>query len=107
MQMADCMAMPYRHIDQSGVLFMALSASLPVVATNVGSIANYLQAGEVVPVGDVPAFSAALIKTLDATAAGRQASSACARYEWRNTVAPLVQRYERPNHISLVVEGKE
>jgi glycosyltransferase involved in cell wall biosynthesis len=35
---ADCLAMPYRHIDQSGVLLLALSSGLPFVSTDVGAM---------------------------------------------------------------------
>jgi D-inositol-3-phosphate glycosyltransferase len=34
---ADAMVLPYRHIYQSGVLFMAQSFGLPVLASDVGS----------------------------------------------------------------------
>jgi D-inositol-3-phosphate glycosyltransferase len=34
---ADALVLPYRHIFQSGVLFMAYSFGLPVIATDVGS----------------------------------------------------------------------
>ncbi|WP_428425509.1 glycosyltransferase [Methylibium sp.] len=36
------LAMPYRHIDQSGVLFQALRFGLPIVATKVGALRNYV-----------------------------------------------------------------
>jgi hypothetical protein len=39
------MVLPYRHIDQSGALFAARSAGLPVLATDVGSFAQYLEPG--------------------------------------------------------------
>lgn len=39
---ADTLVMPYRHIDQSGVLLLAQSYGLPVVAFDVGSLADYL-----------------------------------------------------------------
>jgi len=35
---ADVLAMPYTHIFQSGVLFLAYSFGLPVIATDVGSL---------------------------------------------------------------------
>ena len=37
-QAADLLVMPYRRISQSGVLFLALSLGLPVVATSVGAL---------------------------------------------------------------------
>ena len=41
-QVADVLVLPYRHIDQSGVLFQALTHGLPIVATDVGSFAHYV-----------------------------------------------------------------
>ena len=40
---ADALVMPYRHISQSGVLFLGLSLGLPVVATRVGGLPEMLQ----------------------------------------------------------------
>ncbi len=60
---ADIMVMPYREIDASGVLMMALSAGLPIVASRIGLFAELLQDGEhgrLVPVEDWQALAAAL-----------------------------------------------
>ena len=43
---ADVLVMPYRHVSQSGVLFLALSLGLPVVATRVGGLPETLRDGE-------------------------------------------------------------
>ncbi len=43
---ADLLVMPYRHISQSGVLFLALSLGVPVVATRVGALPEMLVDGE-------------------------------------------------------------
>lgn len=43
---ADLLVMPYRHISQSGVLYLALSLGVPVVATRVGAIPEMLKDGE-------------------------------------------------------------
>lgn len=43
---ADVLIMPYRHISQSGVLYLALSLGLPVVATRVGALAELLDDGD-------------------------------------------------------------
>jgi len=40
---ADLLALPYRDIYQSGVLFLALSFGLPVLATDVGSFRDYIE----------------------------------------------------------------
>lgn len=43
---ADLLVMPYRHISQSGVLFLGLSLDLPVVATRVGALPEMLRDGD-------------------------------------------------------------
>ncbi len=43
---ADVLALPYTHIFQSGVLFLAYSFGLPVVAADVGSIREDIVEGE-------------------------------------------------------------
>lgn len=40
---ADLLVMPYRRISQSGVLFLALSLGVPVLATSVGGISEMLE----------------------------------------------------------------
>ena len=39
---ADVLVLPYRHISQSGVLFLGLSLGLPIVATTVGAVPEVL-----------------------------------------------------------------
>jgi glycosyltransferase involved in cell wall biosynthesis len=59
--------MPYRHISQSGVLFLALSLGVPVVATRVGALPEMLRDGEsalLVPPESPSALSEALIRAL-------------------------------------------
>lgn len=43
---ADVLALPYTHVFQSGVLFLAYGFGLPVVATDVGSIRDEIIEGE-------------------------------------------------------------
>lgn len=45
LQAADALAMPYRNIAVSGVLNTAFSYGLPILATNVGSLGDYVQPG--------------------------------------------------------------
>jgi len=42
---SDVLVLPYKHVFQSGVLFLAYSFGLPVIATDVGSIAEDLVPG--------------------------------------------------------------
>lgn len=58
---ADLVALPYRHIDQSGVLFQALRFGVPVLATRVGQFAHYVtkDVGEVAEPDDLASLSGA------------------------------------------------
>jgi len=62
---ADIMAMPYRDIDASGVLMVALSIGRPIVASRIGLFAEALEDGThgyLVPSGDAGALSGALAR---------------------------------------------
>jgi glycosyltransferase involved in cell wall biosynthesis len=64
---ADVVVLPYRRIDQSGVLFAALALGRPLVATRVGGFAEVVEqhgAGVVVPPDDPAALAEALIAVL-------------------------------------------
>ncbi len=65
---ADVVALPYRQISQSGVLYLALALGVPVVATGVGGLGEVLRDGEsalVVPPGDPEALTRALVRLLE------------------------------------------
>jgi glycosyltransferase involved in cell wall biosynthesis len=64
---ANALVMPYRHISQSGVLFLALSLGVPVVATRVGALPEVLRDGEsalLVPPESPAVLAEALIRLL-------------------------------------------
>jgi glycosyltransferase involved in cell wall biosynthesis len=64
---ADVVVMPYRHVSQSGVLYLALSLGVPVVATRVGALPEVLQDGEsalLVPLGSPASLADALVRVL-------------------------------------------
>jgi len=78
---ADVVVLPYRRIDQSGVLFAALALGRPLVATRVGGFAEVIEqhgAGLVVPPEDPAALAAALIEVLR-DPARREAMAAASR----------------------------
>ena len=78
---ADVVVLPYRRIDQSGVLFAALALGRPLVATRVGGFAEVVEqhgAGLVVPPEDPAALAAALIEVLR-DPARREAMAAASR----------------------------
>jgi glycosyltransferase involved in cell wall biosynthesis len=64
---ADVLVMPYRHISQSGVLFLALSLGVPVVATRVGGLGEVLRDGHsalLVPPESPSSLGEALVRVL-------------------------------------------
>ena len=83
---ADVLVMPYRHISQSGVLFLALSLGVPVVATTVGALPEVLRDGEsalLVPPEDSSSLARAIERLLgdatlraELTAGGRDVAEA-------------------------------
>jgi len=78
---ADLVVLPYRRIDQSGVLFAALALGRPLVATRVGGFAEVVEqhgAGLVVPPEDPAALATALIEVLR-DPARREAMAAASR----------------------------
>lgn len=96
-QGADVLVMPYRAIDQSGVIFMALATGLPVVATDVGSLADYvpLTDGQVVAQDDTAALLAGLRAVLATTTHADRAVrvAAAARFLWSQTVLAVLPAY--------------
>lgn len=89
------MVLPYRHIDQSGALFAARSAGLPVLATDVGSFAQYLEPGRDVLVpacteDDLARGLQVLASQLDPEDR-LQSVQAAQRWAWRSTLAPYEQ----------------
>lgn len=92
------LVMPYRHIDQSGVLFQALRFGLPIVASKVGSLANYVspEVGEVCESEDVTSLRQALVKLAERYAGiDRQGIVGIGqKYEWQNTVGVLEHAYQ-------------
>ncbi len=59
---ADVVCLPYRHIEQSGVLYTALAFGRPSILTDVGGFPEIGATGaaEIVPAGDVAALRNAL-----------------------------------------------
>jgi len=43
---ADVLILPYRYIFQSGILFLSLNYGLPVIATDVGSLRDFVETGK-------------------------------------------------------------
>jgi glycosyltransferase involved in cell wall biosynthesis len=86
---ADLVVLPYREIDQSGVLFTALAFGTPLLLSAVGGFPEVAATGaaELVAPGDPAALHAALARLLaDPAARGRLAAAARAAaagpYAW-------------------------
>ena len=94
---ADVLAMPYREIDQSGVLFAALRHGVPVVAFDVGSLRDYLPEGTglVVPGGDIAALAAAIDSIEPAARARDRIHALAERFRWQETVKPVLKVYQK------------
>jgi glycosyltransferase involved in cell wall biosynthesis len=94
---ADVLVLPYRHIDQSGVFFQALRFGVPIVATRVGSFAEYLSSdiGELASAITAEAFGAALERFRERrqSMTREHVTEVGRRYEWQNTVKALDSIY--------------
>ena len=82
---ADLVVLPYREIDQSGVLFTALAFGKPLLLSDVGGFPEIAATGaaRTFPAGDAVALRAALRELLDderaRTALGMRARELAAR----------------------------
>jgi glycosyltransferase involved in cell wall biosynthesis len=98
---ADLVVLPYREIDQSGVLFTALAFGKPLLLTDVGGFSEVAAAGaaELVPPGDAGALHDALVRLL-ADPARRDSLAAAAReaaattYAWDAIAERTLALYE-------------
>ena len=98
---ADLVVLPYREIDQSGVLFTALAFGTPLLLSAVGGFPEVAASGaaELVPPGDAAALHDALRRLLGDPAA-RERLAAAAReaatgpYSWDAIAAQHLALYE-------------
>ena len=99
---ADLVVLPYREIDQSGVLFTALAFGKPLLLSAVGGFPEIAERGaaELVAPGDRAALHLALVRLLadeprrERLAAGARAAAAAA-YSWDAIAADHLALYER------------
>jgi glycosyltransferase involved in cell wall biosynthesis len=102
-QRADLVVLPYREIDQSGVLFTALAFGLPLLLSDVGGFPEVAATGaaRTFPAGDVSALHAALRELLSDPAA-RSAMAERARaatagpYSWDEIARRTLGLYGSP-----------
>lgn len=81
MRRADLLALPYREIEQSGVLYTGLAFGKPMILSDVGGFAEIARrhgAARLVPPGDVDALAAALAQLVADPAERARLSAAAA-----------------------------
>jgi glycosyltransferase involved in cell wall biosynthesis len=99
---ADVVVLPYREIDQSGVLFTALAFGKPLLLSDVGGFPEIAATGaaRTFPAGDTGALHTALRELLHDEHA-RAELAACARelahgdYSWTAVAQKTILLYER------------
>jgi glycosyltransferase involved in cell wall biosynthesis len=99
---ADVVALPYREIDQSGVLYAALGLARPLILSDVGGFPEVARTGaaKLVPPGDAEALHAELERLLGDVQA-RAELAAAARVAAQTTYAwPAIARA----HVALYEE---
>ncbi len=99
---ADLVAMPYRSMEASGVLFTALAFGKPILGTGVGALVDVAELGaaELVPLDDRRAWHEGLARLLhDPAGRARLASAseavAAGPYCWDDIAARTIGLYER------------
>jgi glycosyltransferase involved in cell wall biosynthesis len=100
-QRADLVVLPYREIDQSGVLFTALAFGKPLLLSDVGGFPEIAATGaaRTVPAGDPAALRVALRELLsDPAALSAMAAHARAAadgpYAWDTIARQTLDLYE-------------
>jgi glycosyltransferase involved in cell wall biosynthesis len=98
---ADLVVLPYREIDQSGVLFTALAFGKPLLLSDVGGFPEIAATGaaRTFPAGDVAALQAALSELLAdppalSALAERARAVAQGTYSWQAVAARTLELYE-------------
>jgi glycosyltransferase involved in cell wall biosynthesis len=98
---ADLVVLPYREIDQSGVLFTALAFAKPLLLSDVGGFPEVAATGaaRTFPAGDARALHDALRDLLGDRGAlsqlgERAAAAAGGRYSWEQVARRTLELYE-------------
>jgi glycosyltransferase involved in cell wall biosynthesis len=99
---ADLVVLPYRQIDQSGVLFTALAFGRPLLLSDVGGFPELAGSGaaRIVPSADPTALHTALAELLADPTAREQMAAAALRaasgeYSWDEVARRTLALYER------------
>ena len=100
---ADLFVLPSTFDNSPNVALEAMASGVPVVATDVGGLREYVQPGvngELVPSGDAPALARVLVqyasdRELSARVARRNREDAVSRFSWAQSAQRLLAVYER------------
>jgi glycosyltransferase involved in cell wall biosynthesis len=100
-QRADLVVLPYREIDQSGVLFTALAFGKPLLLSDVGGFGELAATGaaRTVPAGDPAALHGGLAELLGDPAAltaiaARARDALAGKYAWETIARRTLALYE-------------
>jgi glycosyltransferase involved in cell wall biosynthesis len=110
---ADVLVLPYREASQSGVLSIAPTFGLPVIATDVGELGAVVRAtgmGLLVPANDPAALAAALASfladpSLRASLAAGSARAADGAFEDAHLTGPTLAAYAHAVRVRAAVRG--
>ncbi|OEU72411.1 MAG: hypothetical protein BA864_06560 [Desulfuromonadales bacterium C00003093] len=95
----DVLLMPYKHIDQSGILFLALRFGLPVICFDVGALKEYItkNVGVVVRGNQANHLVTAIEKFYrEAEHYSREhIKKQAQRFQWRKVLSQLLEAYEK------------
>lgn len=94
---SDVMVMPYRHIDQSGVLFLSMSMGLPIITFNIGMFRQYVneKVGIIVNKKDKYSLRNAIKEFRRERYDRDEIRNIGKSYAWENVVKPVVELYVR------------
>lgn len=106
---ADLVVLPYREIDQSGVLFTALGFGRPLLTSDVGGFPEVAESGaaRTFPAGDAAALHRALAELLGdraklAEMSTRATAAAAGEYSWQLAAGRTLELYD-----SLLRENRQ
>ncbi len=100
---ADLFALSSDFDNSPNVVLEAMASGLPVVATDVGGVSDFVRPGEqgaLVPRGDASAMASAIVDLLSAPGRARaigaaNRTTAVTQYSWRASARQLLDVYER------------
>lgn len=95
---SNVLILPYKHIDQSGIVFLSMSMGLPMIAFDVGSLSQYIcnDIGIVVYQKDAEGLKQAIhtFKTNISSYSPDKIKHHAKRYQWNQVVAPVLSLYQ-------------